>query len=61
MPKSRKTLCGRCVAQLRGGGFLLTQVGGKTDKATCEHCGKRRYATDYEVEASASKKKGGKA
>lgn len=40
-------ICGVCAALMREAGVQLRQVPGRTQKATCSHCGKRRFGAKY--------------
>lgn len=57
MMKTKKTICGMCAIVLREQGMQLTQLGGRTEKISCAHCGKRRYGTEYEIEKRAGREK----
>lgn len=48
--KKRVLLCGQCRELLKGQKVDLIQTGGRSDKITCDNCGKRRYGTEYEIE-----------
>ena len=47
--KTKQTLCGMCAIVLREQGMELTNTGGRTEKISCAHCGKKRYGTEYEI------------
>lgn len=44
----RKTLCGRCAAELKAG-YDVRKVSGADTKVNCESCGKRRYGGTFEI------------
>ena len=52
MATETKVLCGVCAAIMKEAGIQLRQLPGRTEKVTCEHCGKRRFGGVYEIDTS---------
>ena len=44
-----KVLCGVCAALMKEAGVKIRQLPGRTEKVTCEHCGKRRFGGSYVI------------
>lgn len=53
----KKILCRPCAAELEQRGKTVKSVGGRSEKITCDACGRRRYGTEYEVTGRAVRKK----
>ena len=45
-----KVLCGVCAALMKEAGVKIRQLPGRTEKVTCENCGRRRFGGAYEIE-----------
>ena len=54
MATETKVLCGACAALMKEAGLQLRQLPGRTEKISCEHCGKRRFGGKYEIGPSQS-------
>lgn len=46
-----KVLCKPCVISLQEKCKIVKHVGGRTEKITCDECGRRRYGSTYEVDS----------
>lgn len=53
----REDLCKPCAVEKSQKGYRLTPCPGRTDKITCDGCGRRRFGRTYEVQEA--KKQGG--
>lgn len=45
----KRLLCKPCAVALEGRGKTVKPAGGRSEKITCEECGRRRYGIAYEV------------
>lgn len=45
----KKLLCKPCAAALEANGKTVKPIGGRSEKITCDVCGRRRYGTAYDV------------
>lgn len=55
----KTVLCTPCAAGRRAMGEKLRMLPGRALKSTCEGCGRRRFAHDYEIEGRPEKEKRG--
>lgn len=53
----RKNLCKPCAADLQERGKTVKSAGGRSEKITCDECGRRRFGITYEVTGRARRAK----
>lgn len=46
--KRTMKLCGPCAEKMRDG-YAVKEIPRRSEKITCELCGKRRYGLEYEI------------